>query len=119
MIRAFIALLILSLSSLNGMAEERCARIVTLAPSLREVLFDLGLGEHIVGVSRFDRYPPEAERIEKIGGFLDPNLEAIVRLTPDIVFILSEHSETGARLTKLHLKTFTVDHRSIRGIIDS
>ncbi len=60
-------------------------RIVSLAPSVTEILFDLGLGPRIVGDTRYCDYPPEALAKPKIGGLLDPDLEKIRALDPDLV----------------------------------
>jgi iron complex transport system substrate-binding protein len=60
-------------------------RIVTVAPSVTEVVFELGAGARVVGVSRYDDFPKEVERLPRVGGFLDPNIEAIVALAPDLV----------------------------------
>ena len=65
---------------------ERPERIVSLAPNLTEVLFALGAGERVVGVTRFCDYPPEAvAALPKVGGFVDPDLEAILAARPDLV----------------------------------
>jgi len=60
-------------------------RVVSLSPSMTETLFAIGLGEAIVGRTRFCDHPPEAARIEVVGGFSDPNLERVVSLTPTLV----------------------------------
>ncbi len=60
-------------------------RIVCLAPSNTEILFFLGLGSRIVGVSEQCDYPPEAALIEKAGSFIAPDVEKIVSLKPDLV----------------------------------
>jgi len=60
-------------------------RIISLAPNITEILFALDLGDSIVGVTRFCDYPPEATRKEKIGGLVDPNLEKIIALNPDLI----------------------------------
>jgi len=60
-------------------------RIVSLAPNVTEILFALGLGERIVGVTRYCDYPAEASRIEKVGGLVDPGIERISALKPDLV----------------------------------
>lgn len=60
-------------------------RIVSLAPNITEILFAIGLGERIVGVTRYCDYPSEALAKEKIGGMVDPNLEKIKSLNPDLV----------------------------------
>ena len=60
-------------------------RIISLAPNITEILFALGLGERIVGVTRYCDYPEEALTKEKIGGMVDPSLEKIKSLNPDLV----------------------------------
>jgi iron complex transport system substrate-binding protein len=64
---------------------ETPRRIISLAPNLTEILFALGLGDRVVGVTRYCDYPPEALEKEKIGGMLDPNLEKIQSLRPDLI----------------------------------
>lgn len=61
-------------------------RIVSLAPNVTELLFALGLGDRIAGVTRFCDIPPEALAKPKIGGLIDPSFETIQSLRPDIVF---------------------------------
>jgi iron complex transport system substrate-binding protein len=58
-----------------------------MSPALTEILFALGLGERIVGVTTFCDWPPEARRVAKIGGYVDPTVEAIIALAPDLVFV--------------------------------
>lgn len=60
-------------------------RIVSLAPSVTEILFALGVGDRVVGVSTYCDYPPEAARIDRIGTFLSPNIELILSKRPDLV----------------------------------
>jgi len=60
-------------------------RIVTLGPNATEILFALGVGDHVVGVSRYDDYPPAVASLPRVGGLLDPSFEAIVALRPDAV----------------------------------
>jgi iron complex transport system substrate-binding protein len=85
-------------------------RIVSLAPNLTEILFLLGAGDRIVGVTRFCDYPPEALGKAKIGGFLDPNLEAIRALDPDLVVAFRGNPlEALDRLESLGLPVFILD----------
>lgn len=60
-------------------------RVVTLTPSLTDVVLALGAGERLVGVSRFDERP-EVTRLPRVGGFVDPSVEAVLALHPDLVF---------------------------------
>jgi iron complex transport system substrate-binding protein len=65
-------------------------RIVSVAPNVTEILFALGLEDRLVGVSNYCQYPPEAKKIEKIGGYINPSLEKIVALRPDLVVGIAE-----------------------------
>ena len=65
-------------------------RIVSVAPSVTEILFALGLGDRVVGVSAYCQFPPEALKKEKIGGYINPSLEKIVALKPDLVMGIAE-----------------------------
>lgn len=69
--------------SLSVPAEPQ--RIVSLAPNLTEIVFALGAGNRLVGVTRYCDYPKEALKITKVGGLIDPDTEAILTLKPDLV----------------------------------
>ena len=69
-------------------AETGPVRIVSMAPNITEIAFALGLGDRIVGVSDFCDYPAEALKKPRIGGVVNPNMEAIVALNPDLVLTL-------------------------------
>lgn len=75
-----------------------CSRVVSLAPSITETLFELGLGSHLVGVTRYCSWPPEAAKTAKIGGWYDPSLEAILGVRPDTVFHLPEQQDIAEKL---------------------
>jgi len=94
-------------------------RIVSMAPSVTETLFALGLGERVVGVTRFCRYPAEAREKAPIGGYLNPNFEAIVALRPDLVVMLEDNGNTRPAFAKLGLPTLVVCHKSVDGILES
>jgi iron complex transport system substrate-binding protein len=61
-------------------------RVVTLAPSLTAIVLALGEGERLVGVSRFDERP-EVAKLPRVGGFIDPSVEAVLALRPDLVLV--------------------------------
>jgi iron complex transport system substrate-binding protein len=83
-------------------------RIVSLAPSTTEILFDLGVGNRIVAVTTFCDYPPAAQSKPKIGGFANPSLESIVAAKPDLVVMTDDGNprEIHDRLTKLGIATY-------------
>ncbi len=85
-----------------------CQRVVSLAPSITETLFALGLGDRVVGVTRYCDFPAEARTKEKIGGYSTPNYELIFDLRPDVVFLLNLHQDAKKHLTALNIETQTV-----------
>jgi iron complex transport system substrate-binding protein len=77
-------------------------RIVSLAPALTEAIYALGLGDHVVAVSRFCDYPPEVKDLPKVGGLADVDVEAVIRRVPDMVVL--PPAQAHLRETLLRLK---------------
>ena len=95
-------------------------RIVSMAPNITEILFALGLGEWVVGVTRYCDFPEEASRRTSIGGLVDPDYEAVFGLRPDLVIVLPEHGrEVEKDLRKLGLRTLRVSNRGVEDILES
>lgn len=103
----------------SAASSESEERIVTMAPSSGEVVIALGLEESLVGVSRYMRYPESVSAIPKIGGYLDVDLESIVRLKPSKVVLLKEQADLAKQLDQLNIKTVSIDHMSLDGIQQS
>lgn len=94
-------------------------RIVSLAPSVTEVLFEAGLGPRVVGVTSYCRFPREVLALPKVGGYLTPSYEALVSLRADLVVTLPEQADLEPRLTALRIPILRVDHRRLEGIVHS
>jgi iron complex transport system substrate-binding protein len=100
-------------------AQDGPRRIVSLAPSVTEVLFEAGAGPRIVGVTSYCRFPREALSLPKVGGYLTPSYEALIALQPDLVVTLAEHADVEPRIRALGIPILRVDHRSLEGIVRS
>ena len=101
-------------------AETRTyQRIISLAPSLTEVLYAVGAGNQVVGVTRYCIYPPQALKKPQVAGYIDPNYEMILKLKPDLVLLLHEHQAHIQRLKKMDIEVRLIDQRSVKGIIGS
>jgi len=94
-------------------------RLVSTAPSITELLYALGLGDRVAGVTRFCRYPPEAQKKPKIGDYVNPNLEAIAALRPDLVIIQTNPARLAVRLGALHLHVLEIDQGNIAALYQS
>jgi len=95
------------------------SRIISFAPSITETLFALSLGDRVVGVSSFCKYPPEVERIPKVGGYTDPNYETVLRLKPDLAILLQEHLQMVDFLKKNEIDYILVDNHDLSSILKS
>jgi iron complex transport system substrate-binding protein len=103
------AFLALALSAVAAAAATPPRRIVSTAPSITETLFALDLGDRVVGVSQYCRYPEAVLRLPKVGSFLNPNAEAIAHLSPDLVIIHAKADGLAARLTGVGLHVTAVE----------
>ncbi len=84
-------------------------RIVALAPGNVEILFALGLGDRVVGVGNFTSWPPEALQLPKLGGLVDADLEAIVKLDPDLLIALPSEGTLATKVAALGVEVLHVD----------
>ncbi|GBE41366.1 MAG TPA: cobalamin-binding protein [Nitrospirae bacterium] len=111
----FFLLLTLNLQLSTVSHAEAPGRIVSLAPSMTEILFAAGLGERVIGVTSYCDYPEEAKARTKIGGMSNPSLEAVLSLKPDIVIMTTNGNskEFEARLHSLGIKTYVFMTRTI------
>lgn len=94
-------------------------RIVSTSPTVTETLFALGLGDRVVGVSRYCRYPPAVTALPKIGTFLRPDAELIARLTPDLVVMHESHTTTAERLKALSIRYITVERGTLASVFSN
>ncbi|MGI4777029.1 MAG: ABC transporter substrate-binding protein [Janthinobacterium lividum] len=96
-------------------------RIVTLLPSLTESVCALGACERLVGIDRYSNSPASVRTLPQVGGGLDPNVEAIVALRPDVV-LLAKSSRVTQRLETLGLKVIALEqknHADVRRVLDA
>lgn len=80
-------------------------RIVSLTPSATEVVAALGATHQLVGVDDFSSYPPEVAALPKIGGFTNPNIEAVIRLQPTLVVVDDIHGQAAKLLAGANIET--------------
>ncbi len=96
-------------------------RIVSLAPSITETLFALGLGDRVVGVTSFCDYPPEARQKEIVGDTMRPGLEKIVALKPDLVIAstASQLEQFVRKLDEMAIPIYVSNPRDVEGVLST
>ena len=119
MVVARRALIIALALSVVVTAAPRPARVVSLIPAVTEMLFAMGAGSDVIGVSSFDRFPAEVASRQKVGGLLDPDTERILTLRPTLVVIYETQFELRDRLAALGIPTWPYRHGSLASIYDT
>jgi iron complex transport system substrate-binding protein len=95
------------------------SRIISTSPSITETLFELGLKDQVIAVTDFCNYPEEACQLPSIGGMLNPNMEAVVSLTPDIIIHQSGNQRLRNNAKSLGIKTLEVSMGNLEEIFES
>jgi len=96
-------------------------RIVSLAPSVTELLYYLGLGNRVVGVTTFSDYPPDAARKSKVGSYVHLNVERILELEPDLAVGTKDGNEPSsvALLEQAGIPVYIVNPRHVEDVADT
>lgn len=98
--------------------EKIPTKVISLAPNLTELLFNIGVGKYIIGNTTYCNYPDSAKKIEHVADLLTVNVEKIMSLQPDIIFITTEGNSKSDydKLIKLGFNVFVSNPRNYEGI---
>jgi iron complex transport system substrate-binding protein len=94
-------------------------RIVSLVPALTEMLFAIGAGPQVVAVSSYDTFPPEVKSLPRVGALLDPDMERILALRPDLVVSYGSQTDVQAQLARAKIRVFSYRHAGLNGVFTS
>jgi iron complex transport system substrate-binding protein len=94
-------------------------RIISMSPSITETLFALGVGDRVVGVTDFCSYPKEACALPKIGGLLNPSVEAWVTLKPDLIIHQDDSHKLRINAKNLGIETLAISMNRIKDILET
>jgi iron complex transport system substrate-binding protein len=100
-------------------ANDLPRRIISLVPATTEMLFAIGAGDRVSGVSNYDRFPAEVERLPKVGGLLDPDVERVLSLKPDLVIVYDTQTDLKRQLERAHVPIFPYVHRGLPDITET
>lgn len=94
-------------------------RVVSLVPAVTEMLFAVGAGPQVVGVSSYDKHPAEVATRPRVGALLDPDLERILSLKPDLVVTYGSQTALHEQLARANIATFTYRHGGIGDTLET
>lgn len=112
--RGLLLLLLACVTALH--AQARPARIISVIPAVTEMLFALGAGDRVVGVGSFDRYPPGVEKLPRVGALIDPDLERILSLKPDLVAVYGSQVDLRRQLERANVPVFDYRHAGLADV---
>ena len=98
-------------------AQNPPRRIISLVPALTEMLFAIGAGPQVVAVSSYDTYPPAAATRPRVGALLDPDVERVLSLTPDLVAIYGSQSDLRRQLERATIPIYDYRHAALPDIL--
>ena len=116
-VAAVLALLVYSFGAGALQPQQRPPqRIISIIPALTEILFAIGAGPRVVAVGSFDDYPPEVKKLERVGALVDPNLERILALKPDLVTVYGSQTDLQRQLERAGVPTFLYRHARLADV---
>ena len=91
-------------------------RIVSLIPAVTEILFAIGAGPQVVAVGSFDTYPPEVTKLPRVGALVDPDVERILSLRPDLVVVFATQTTLREQLARAQIPMYVYDHAGLADV---
>jgi iron complex transport system substrate-binding protein len=92
------------------------ARIISLIPAVTEMLFAIGAGPQVVAVGSFDRFPAEVEKLPRVGALIDPDVERILSLRPDLMVIYGSQADLRTQLERARIPVYMYSHAGLADI---
>lgn len=112
--------ILLSIALIGSLAifagADEPLRLVSHLPSLTEILFAMGLGNFVVGVSDFCNYPPQTQNIPRVGGIVNVNYEAVIALHPSLVLLDAKMKDQIDKYDKLNIKTLPTQNNNVEQV---
>jgi iron complex transport system substrate-binding protein len=96
---------------------SRPERIVSLIPAVTEMIYAMGDGARVAAVSNYDHFPADVARLPRVGGLLDPSVERILAIKPDLVIVYATQKELIERLDRAGISYFSYQHKALPDIM--
>jgi iron complex transport system substrate-binding protein len=120
-IRTALVIAVLAAAQWMPAAQKAASarRIVSIIPATTEMLFAMGAGDRVVAVGSYDRFPAEVDRLPRVGALLDPNVERILSLKPDLVVLYGTQTDLRTQLDRARVPYFPYVHRGLADITET
>ena len=111
-----IVLVILALT-ISLQAEAR--RVISIIPAATEMLFAMGAGNRVIAIGSYDKFPPESQKLPRVGALIDPNVEQILQMRPDLVVMYGTQTELQRRLERAKIPYYSYVHKGLADITET
>jgi len=118
-VRLIVVALVVCLCGTAKAVRYDAHRIISLIPATTEMLFAMGAGERVVAVSSYDHFPPEVERLPRVGALIDPDVERILTLRPDLVIVYGTQQELKAKLERAQIPFYSYTHKGLADVVET
>ena len=108
--------IVLWLVAASAVGSTAARRVISIIPATTEMLFAMGAGDRVVAVGSYDRYPPEVEHLPRVGALLDPSVERILAMRPDLVVLYGTQTELKNQLDRTNIPYYSYTHRGLADI---
>jgi iron complex transport system substrate-binding protein len=116
-VRAYVRLILIAvLVATCAVAQQKPARIISLVPGATEMLFAIGAGPRVVAVSSYDKEPPQVASLPRVGALLDPDVERILSLKPDLIVVYHSQHDLIRQLERAGVSHFSYVHGGLADI---
>ena len=113
-----LTLALLILAATAG-AQQAPQRVISLVPALTEMVFAIGAGDRVVAVSSYDDDPPQVRPLPRVGALIDPDVERIISLRPDLVLLYGSQADLMTQLTRASIPYFEYRHSGLAGVTET
>ncbi len=111
----FLLLFLLAVGTTS--AQIRPTRIISVVPAATEILFAIGAGPRVVAVSSFDHEPPDVNQLPRVGALMDPDVERILSLKPDLIVIYGSQHDLAQQMSRAGIPEFAFVHGGLADIL--
>lgn len=94
-------------------------RVISIIPSTTEMLFAMGAGNRVIAIGTYDRYPREAQQLPRVGALIDPNVEQILQMRPDLVVLYATQTELKRRLDRASIPYYSYVHQGLPDVTET
>ena len=106
-----------ALMAIGAAADAVPRRVISLIPATTEMIFAMGAGSRLIAVSSYDKFPPEATKLPKVGALLDPDTERILSMRPDLVILYGTQTELKRTMERARVPYYSYEHRAMPDIM--